>query len=207
VPELGLFPLGVVLVPTERIPLHVFEPRYKELIGECLEQERDFGLLLADEDGLRQVGTRASVVEVLDRFEDGRMNVVIEGRERFRVVELTRGRSYQTAEVEPVADEADDETRAEDAERAIELYRSVGELAGAEVDELEPDSEQLSFELAARVDFGLELKQQLLEQRSELERLRLVADLLERAAELMAIERRRSDRASRNGKVTPLEAE
>ena len=81
-PELGLFPLGMVLLPTERVPLHIFEPRYRELIGECVAEEREFGMLLGDDEGLREIGTRAAVVEVVDRFPDGRLNVVIEGRVR-----------------------------------------------------------------------------------------------------------------------------
>ena len=98
--ELGLFPLGIVLLPTEQIPLHIFEDRYQELIGECLADEREFGLVFADEDGLREIGTRAAVTEVLDKFDDGRLNIVAEGRERFRLVELTEGRSFQTGIVE-----------------------------------------------------------------------------------------------------------
>src|SRR6476619_38938 len=86
VPEIGLFPLGLVLLPTERVPLHIFEDRYRELIGECIELEREFGLLYADDAGLREVGCRAGVLDVLERFDDGRMNIVVEGRERFRVV-------------------------------------------------------------------------------------------------------------------------
>ena len=97
--EIGLFPLGIVLLPTEQVPLHIFEERYKELIGECLDEEREFGLVFADDDGLREVGTRAAVTDVLERFEDGRLNVVVEGRERFRLVELTTGRAFQTGEV------------------------------------------------------------------------------------------------------------
>ena len=103
--EIGLFPLGMVLLPSERVPLHVFEPRYRELIGECLEDDLEFGLVLADDDGLREVGTRAAITQVLDRFDDGRLNVLVEGRERFRLVTLTSGRSFQTGEVEPVDDE------------------------------------------------------------------------------------------------------
>jgi ATP-dependent Lon protease len=201
--ELGLFPLGVVLLPGERVPLHIFEPRYKELIGECIDEEREFGLLLADEEGLRQVGTRASVVEVLEQFADGRLNIVVEGGDRFRLVNLTTGRSFQTAEIEPVEDE-DESGEREAAERALELYRTVGELAGAEVDDLDPESGGLSFELAARVDFGLDVKQHLLEERSEPERLRTLLGLLERASSALAAERKRRDRASGNGKVEPL---
>ena len=91
--ELGLFPLGIVLLPTERVPLHIFEPRYRELIGECIAEEREFGLVFADENGVRELGTRARVDEVLEQFDDGRMNIVVEGGERFRVESLTRGRS------------------------------------------------------------------------------------------------------------------
>ena len=87
--EIGLFPLGLVLLPTEQVPLHIFEPRYRELIAECLDAGEPFGLVFADDDGLRRIGTLASVVEVTDRFDDGRLNVVVEGGERFRIVAVT----------------------------------------------------------------------------------------------------------------------
>src|SRR5919204_2621505 len=103
--EIGLFPLALVLLPTEKVPLHIFEPRYKELIGECLAESREFGLVLTDENGLREIGTRAAVVEVARVYDDGRLDIVIEGGERFRVVRLTSGRSFQTAEIESIDDE------------------------------------------------------------------------------------------------------
>ena len=99
--EIGLFPLGLVLLPTEQVPLHIFEPRYRELIGESLEQGVPFGIVYADDDGLRQVGTLATVTEVVERFDDGRLNVVVEGGERFRLLELTEGRSFATGRIEP----------------------------------------------------------------------------------------------------------
>src|SRR5687768_10245580 len=158
--ELGLFPLGIVLLPTEQIPLHIFEDRYQELIAECLADEREFGLVFADEEGLRELGTRAAVTEVLERFEDGRLNIVVEGRERFRLVELTAGRSFQTAVVEAVEDEPDPADPA-DEERALELFGRLVELT-AEVEPPSPGAEQLSFELAGRFEFAAELKQRLL---------------------------------------------
>ena len=94
--ELGLFPLPLVLLPTERIPLHIFEERYRELIGECLDTGEDFGLVYADGDGVRQVGTRARVTEVLARLPDGKMDSLVEGGDRFRLLELTTGRSFHT---------------------------------------------------------------------------------------------------------------
>jgi Lon protease-like protein len=200
--EIGLFPLGIVLLPGERIPLHIFEPRYQELIAECLEQEREFGLILTDDDGLRQIGTRAAVVDVLERFDDGRMNIVVEGAERFRVLGLTSGRSFQTGDVEAVVDEAEDADAAE-VERATSLLRRLAELTGAELGDLELRTEAPSFELAARVEFEPRLKQGLLELRSERERLRRLSSLLARAARGVEVQRERSEIAATNGRVTP----
>jgi ATP-dependent Lon protease len=202
VPEIGLFPLELVLVPTERVPLHIFEPRYKELIAECLEDGTEFGLLLENEDGRREIGTRAAVIEVLQVFEDGRMNVVVEGHERFLLVELTEGREFLTGEVEPVEDEPDP-PEADEVTRAIEIYRRLVEVAEAEMDEPDVASPILSFELASRVDFGHELKQELLELQSERVRLLRLAEILERAVEAMSLERDVRERASGNGKVSP----
>ncbi len=197
--ELGLFPLGIVLMPTERIPLHIFEPRYQELIGECIEEQREFGLVLADDDGMREVGTRASVFEVLDRFDDGRLNIAVEGQERFRIRAETEGRAFRTAEVDPIGDE-DLVSEPAAREHALELFRKLGQVVETEVDEPDSESDVLSFELAARVDFGPERKQELLELRSEPERLRIVSDLLERAAEAITLERALAESASKNGR-------
>jgi len=202
VSELGLFPLGIVLLPTEQIPLHIFEDRYQELIGECRADEREFGLIYADDDGLREIGTRAAVTEVLDRFDDGRMNVVVEGRERFRLLELTGGRSFQTGLVEPL-DEIDDPAENADAQRALELFRKLVELTGAEVEEPAAGGEQLSFELAGRFEFAPELKQRLLQITSERERVKVLADLLEGAAQAVEREQEIAGRAASNGKVDP----
>src|SRR5436190_10535165 len=132
--EIALFPLELVLLPTERVPLHIFEPRYRELIGECLAREAEFGIVLADERGLRAIGTRASVADVLERFPDGRLNILIQGGDRFRVVELTRGRPFQTAQVETVADETDGPGD-DSVERGLKLFRELRESTGAEVDD------------------------------------------------------------------------
>jgi Lon protease-like protein len=200
--ELGLFPLGIVLLPTEQIPLHIFEDRYQELIGECLAEEREFGLIYADEDGLREIGTRASVTQVLDRFEDGRLNVIVEGRERFRLLELTDGRTFQTGLVEPL-EEPDDPAESADAERALELFHKLVELTGAEVEEPAAGTEFLSFELAGRFEFAPELKQRLLQITSERERVKVLADLLEGAAQAVEREQEIAERAASNGKVDP----
>jgi Lon protease-like protein len=198
VDEIGIFPLGIVLLPTERVPLHIFEPRYRELIGECIDDESEFGLVFADENGVRDLGTRAGVTEVLEEFDDGRMNIVVEGRERFRVERLTQGRSFMTAIVEPVDDEVSD-ADAEIAARAAGAFRALATLAEAETGEIDVASPQLAFELAAQVELAPEAKQGLLELRSEQQRLELVADMLDAARAALIAARELGDRAKRNG--------
>ncbi len=204
VDEIGLFPLGMVLLPTEQVPLHIFEPRYRALIGECLDQDREFGLVFADEDGLRAVGTRAAVTEVLEQFDDGRLNIVVEGRERFRLVEVNDAESeaYHTGEVEPVVDQADPADAAA-KERALALFRRLVELTAAEVEEPEEDDEQLSFALAARFEFAPPVKQELLQSTSERLRLERLCELLEAAVEVVARQQEIATRAQSNGKVDP----
>src|SRR5919198_45255 len=149
--ELGLFPLGLVLLPTERLPLHIFEERYKDLIGECIEQEGEFGLVYADDDGIRDVGTRARVTEVLTRFDDGRMNVLIEGGDRFRLDELTDGHSYATGTVSAVDDD-DDGADAAAIDEALRTFGVLREVTGSDVDAPDADTPHLSFALAAKVE-------------------------------------------------------
>src|SRR3954467_12309476 len=143
--ELGLFPLGIVLLPTETVPLHIFEPRYRELIGECIEEDREFGLVYADEGGVREHGPRARVAAILERFDDGRLNIVVEGGSRFVVERLTSGRTFMTAEVTDVDDEGGAPHHRARPGRAG-AFRALAALAGAAT-EIDEDSPQLSFVL------------------------------------------------------------
>jgi Lon protease-like protein len=199
--EIGLFPLGIVLLPTERVPLHIFEPRYQELVAECLEDDAAFGLLYADENGVREIGTLARVDQVLERFDDGRLNIVAAGGERFAVEALTRGRSFMTAEVAPVEDEPGD-VDPETAARAAGSFRALAALAGAETPDPDESSPALAFELAAQVELPPEAKQRLLELRVEQERLELVAQLLDDARLALMATRELGERAKRNGSRT-----
>ncbi len=204
-PELGLFPLPIVLVPTERIPLHIFEPRYRDLIRECIETDGEFGLVLATGDGaVHEIGTRARIAGLLEELEDGRMNIVVEGGERFRLLELTKGRSFQTGVVEPVEDE-DVPVPPETVARALEVFRELAEAADSDVDIPEADSPMLVWELAARVDFGIEPKQEVLATTSPPRRTERLSELLEAPLEAVRLEHTLRDRAGRNGKVSPLE--
>lgn len=198
--ELGLFPLGIVLLPSEHLPLHIFEERYKELIEECLESDEEFGLVYADDDGIRDVGTRARIVEVLSRFDDGRLNILVEGGERFRLDELTDGRSFDTGEVSPVEDE-DDPADSASIDEAIRLFGVLREVTESEVEAPESDAPQLSFALAGKVELPAEVKLELLREVSERRRIDRVQDLLENAALTAQRVRRAAERASTNGRV------
>jgi Lon protease-like protein len=205
VPELGLFPLPIVLVPTERIPLHIFEPRYRELIDDCVENGQEFGLVLSTGDGaVHEIGTRAAVAQVLEVLDDGSMNIVVEGGERFRLLELTSGRSFTTGIVEPVED--DDEPPLDaDVERATVVFGELAEAAESDVDLPDPTSPRYDFELAARVDFAVDAKQELLAMTSPRARMQALIGLLETALEAVRLEHTLRERAGRNGKVAPLD--
>jgi ATP-dependent Lon protease len=202
--EIGLFPLGLVLLPTEQVPLHVFEPRYRELIGECLERDEPFGLVFADDDGLRRIGTLTDVVEVTDRFEDGRLNIVVEGRERFRLVELTEGRSFHTGTIEPLVD-ADDPPPDEDVERALRVFGRLVELTGAEVEVPTEVAGQPSFVIGSRFELAADLKLELLEESSERVRLVRLCEILETLAAAVERQREIAQRAATNGRVHPAQ--
>jgi ATP-dependent Lon protease len=191
-------------MPTERLPLHIFEPRYKELIGECLDSDAEFGLVLATGDGaVHDVGTRARVDEVLDMLDDGAMNVVVRGDERFRLLELTTGRSFTTCLVEPMEDE-NEPPNPEDAARALALFGELVEASESEVDIPDAATDALDFVLAAHVDIGTDEKQELLASTSPRLRMERLVVLLELALESTKLQKTLRERSGRNGKVTPF---
>ncbi len=198
--DIGLFPLGVALVPGELLPLHIFEERYKDLVADCRERGVPFALLYADEGGAREIGCTARIVEVVERFPDGRMNIVVEGVEIVRVVEMTRGRSYMTAVVEQVRDDPGGTASDEQTAAALDLYRRVAELSGADA-ALEEGASPVSYAIAARIDFDAAEKQRLLELRNERERLAALGTLLQRGIERLLAAQEVARRARGNGKV------
>jgi Lon protease-like protein len=203
--ELGLFPLPIVLVPTERIPLHIFEPRYRELITECVENGSEFGLVLATGDGaVHEIGTRAAVSQVVEELSDGRLNIVVEGGERFRLLELTRSRSFTTAIVEPVAD-LDEPPADDEVERVRERFAELVDAAQSDVAVPDAASPAFDFEIAARVDFGVEAKQELIAMTSPRARVKRLIELLDVALESVRLEGILRERAGQNGKVAPLD--
>ncbi len=175
---LPLFPLDVVLFPGSRLPLHIFEPRYKEMIGECLAQHRTFGVVRAVEQGLAEVGCTAEIVTVVKEYTDGRLDLVTEGRKRFELLRVDEERSFLRAEVLMIDDEPG-APRAEDTSRAVQLHSELLAIAGAKQDLSAADPALLSFYLAGSLPLDLDFKQRLLSLRSEPERLSLLISYLE----------------------------
>jgi Lon protease-like protein len=201
--EIGLFPLAIVLLPDERVPLHIFEPRYKELISECVADEREFGLVLEDDEGRREIGTAAAVVEVLQRYDDGRLDIVIEGRERFRILEETSGRTFRTASIQLLPDDGEPAEEPE-IDRALAAFLELAASAEAELEEQpDPARDRLSFWLAARIDFGTDVKQELLERRSERQRIIWLTEMFARAKRAVQWARTARERGATNGRVEP----
>ncbi len=175
---LPLFPLDVVLLPGTPLPLHIFEPRYKEMIGECLANNTPFGVVRALEEGVAEIGCTAEIVTVTKEYPDGRMDLVAEGRNRFEVLELNQDRSFLRAEVLMVPDEPAASSE-EDKARAIQVHLEILSLAGAVQDLSAADQNALSFYLAGSLPLDLDFKQKLLGMRSESERIQAVAAYLE----------------------------
>jgi Lon protease-like protein len=201
--EIGLFVLNLVLLPTERLPLHIFEERYKELIGNCLQNSEEFGLVLAEETELHPVGTTANVIEVLNRYEDGRLDIVVQGRDRFSVDRVLEKHSYLSAEIQPFIDDDAhvDPALQSNCRSALERVAAAAETdAGA----IESSGNEVAWQIAAQVDFGTEFKQRLLEMRTENERLSQLADALEEAETAIIRRREIRERAAGNGKVDEL---
>ncbi len=195
-----LFPLGLVTLPSEHVPLHVFEARYKTMIAECLERDGEFGIIWLAEDELKPVGCACVIERVLDRMDDGRMNILTRGTRPFRLIERQDELPYPAGTIEFLADRETDP----DEEAALGAHTAYTALV-AEATDGEPDRARIArmsaYEMAATVDFGLDAKQGLLELRSENARLRLVTRLFRAALKRLEFVDRAQARARSNGKV------
>ncbi|HEU5334330.1 MAG TPA: LON peptidase substrate-binding domain-containing protein [Terriglobales bacterium] len=169
-PLLPLFPLDVVLFPDTPLPLHIFEPRYKEMIGECLECKLAFGVVRAKESSLAEIGCTADIVAVTKKYDDGRLDIVTEGRRRFQIRNVNHERSFLQGEVEYFEDEPTS-PKPEDIEKALKLHAQIMQLLAAEAVAPDADDPQLSFHLAGTLPLDLDFKQTLLGLRSESERV------------------------------------
>jgi Lon protease-like protein len=195
-----LFPLGIVALPGELVPLHIFEERYKTMMSECMRDESEFGIVWLSDQGLREIGCACAIERVLERMEDGRMNLLTRGTRPFRVVERQGELAYPAGVVEFLHDREE----AVDPELQAAAHEAYAELVRRATDS-EPDAADLAemdaYAMAATVDFGPDAKQGLLDLRSENARLRLVSRLFQAAAKRLDLIDRAQERARSNGKV------
>jgi Lon protease-like protein len=198
--ELPIFELPLVLLPGEQLPLHIFEDRYKRMVGTALEQEEPFGIVLRDDDGARSVGCTARIDEV-ERLEDGRMNIVVSGEAPFKVLDRFESQQYPAGEVELITDQDVPPVDEASAAAAREAFAELAERATGE----RPDPEELdtasAYAIAARIELPAETKQRLLEMRDEDERMVLLANALGAVGRALERAEEAAERASSNGKV------
>ena len=198
--DFPLFPLQIVALPSELVPLHIFEERYKDMFARCLESQEEFGIVYAADDGLRPIGCACEIVEVLERFDDGRINLVARGTRPFRIESRQETFSYPAGtiafledhaeQVDPAALDEAHEVYARLVEQATDREPDLGEIAG-----------MTAYQMAATVEFGLDAKQGLLDLRSETARLKLLARLFRAAIKRLEFVERAHERAQSNGKV------
>jgi Lon protease-like protein len=172
---LPLFPLPLVLFPRLPLPLHIFEERYKEMIGQAIDAQSEFGIVLARDNGVVNTGCTASVEQVMQRYADGRMDVLTRGRRRFEISDLVEGKAYLRGRIHYFDDEQFDPTPPEVRRRALEGYAAAVRASGGEEPEPKWTDPQLSFQLA-QVLTDLDFRQQMLTLRSERDRMAKLAD-------------------------------
>jgi Lon protease-like protein len=172
---LPVFPLDVVLFPGMPMPLHIFEPRYKEMFAECLAQKSTFGVVRAKDESIAEIGCAAEILEITKRYDDGRMDIVCEGRRRFEVVSINEERNFLQADVMYFEDEPGSAPH-DKVEEALRLYSDLVQLLDAEESAPEPETPQLSFHLVAPMPLDLDFKQNLLGMRTENERIGAIVE-------------------------------
>jgi len=195
-----LFPLGIVMLPSELVPLHIFEERYKLMIGECLEEEREFGIVWLSDDGLSEVGCAGRVDQVLEKMDDGRMNILVRGTRPFRLVERIPDLPYPAGTIE-LLDDDEPEAPADVLSSARERYAALVER----VTDRRPEDSELealdSYGMAATIEFAPSPKQELLEERSEPRRLELVKQMLDSTLRKLDQSEHAGELARTNGKL------
>jgi len=195
-----LFPLGLVLLPQELVPLHIFEERYKLMIGECLENESEFGIVWLSDEGLRDIGCTARITRVIERFDDGRLNILVEGDQPFRLLRRIDDMPYPAGDVE-LLDDFDPDGDPELAERARARYAELVEAATEDKADLDDIAQLDAYGMAATVEHPSEAKQALLELRAENDRLRMVDEMFRTAIKRVAYAEEAAERAQTNGSV------
>ncbi len=195
-----LFPLDIVALPTESVPLHIFEDRYRTMIERCLHEQQEFGIVWMADDELKGIGCACAIDRVLERTDDGCMDILARGTRPFRLLERQEHLPYPAGVVE-FLDEHDPDTDPDVARTTRELYAELVEQATDKTLSAEELAELDAYRMAATVEFGADAKQELLELRSETARLHLLTMLFRAALKRMELVERAQTRARSNGKV------
>ena len=201
--ELPIFELPAVLLPGELMPLHIFEERYKLMVGDAIEAGEPFGIVFRDDDGgARNVGCTARVADVVDRFDDGRLNVIVAGELPFKILDRFEAPGFPAGEVELVELATDPEDSDPAAARsARETFSALLEQVGAEPASPDDLAASGSYELAGRIELPADTKQRLLELRSEGERMRVLDRALRAVAQVVERSQALAEHARTNGRV------
>ena len=199
VPLLPLFPLEIVVFPGAPLPLHIFEPRYKEMIGECLAESRPFGMVRAKENALSAIGCSARIINIIKKYEDGRLDIAAEGAQRFEIIQVNQERSFLQAEVAFFDDEPSIVSK-NAADTVIKLHEQLFAVMGQTV-EVDRDAAHLSYRLAQDLPVDLDFKQTLLEMKSEAERVEILTEYYRATIPKIENSLRVRQRASGNGHV------
>ncbi len=192
--SLPLFPLDLVLYPDEQLPLHIFEPRYKEMTRHCMAEGQPFGIVFAEEGELAAVGSTAAIDRVISRYGGGEMDLLVVGQERFRISHLYEERPYLTADVQTLGDR-EELIEPHMRERLITQHMKLLEIVGRIVrPSIYEDVERLSYVLAQNAGLEVQQKQRVLEMGSENERIAYLVQyfevLLPRVEEQESLRRR-----------------
>jgi Lon protease-like protein len=199
--KISLFPLDVVLFPGAVLPLHIFEERYKEMIGECLAAHSNFGVVRAQQEGLSVIGCAARILRVTHRYDDGRLDILCQGHSRFEIEMLENARAFLEAEVAFFEDDGEIAPRALREECAA-LHFEALELAGIEMQTMQLSlDEPVSLKLAASLPSDLGFKQQLLGLRSDEERTHRLRDFYQAVLPKLRMGAHASKAAGHNGHV------
>ncbi len=177
--KIPLFPLGIVLYPDEQIPLHIFESRYKQMIATCLEEGKPFGIVFFSEGVLADVGCLARINRVERVYEDGRLDIQVNGIDRFRILEVDQGSVYLVGDVEPIQ-EPEEAVMPDLRQRLITQHMKLLELAGRTVNpSIYERVKKLSYMVAHNAGLDLPQKQHVLSLVTEHERVLFLIDHLE----------------------------
>jgi Lon protease-like protein len=197
---LPIFPLDLVLFPGQPLPLHIFEPRYREMIGQCLAQKSPFGVVRAKDNSIADVGCSAEIIALTKRYDDGRMDIETAGRRRFELVQINQELNFLQAEVVYQEDENGSSSPA-DVQHALDLHLQIVRLIGPNQDYKPPEAQdpQLSYELAGSIPIDLDFKQTLLATRSETDRLAMLVEFYEQVLPKLQRAARVRDKAGGNG--------